>query len=78
MCWNIDPQKRPSAADAVNFLEENGLRITQLRDGPVSRLDKRVNNISVRAVAEGGYSNVWQGTLDEKQLVGGQLFAHHL
>jgi hypothetical protein len=49
-----------------------------MRDVPLLILDKRVNNISVRAVAEGGYSDVWQGTLDEKQLVGGQLFAHHL
>ena len=49
-----------------------------MRDVPLPILDKRVNNISVRAVAEGGYSNVWQGMLDGKQLVGGQSFAHHL
>jgi hypothetical protein len=46
-----------------------------MRDVPLPVLGKRVNNISVRAVAEGGYSNVWQGMLDEKQLVGGRLFA---
>jgi len=79
LCWNIDPQKRPSAADAVNFLEENGRRIAQslsddlnmshLREEPVPSLTGRVTDISIRPVSE-GYSYVWTGTLDGSQKVG--------
>jgi hypothetical protein len=82
LCWNIDPEKRPSVTDAVKFLEDNGRHITQrlsgdfdipvlshLRKEPVVDLTGRVENISVRPLAEGGYSNVWRGTLDNNQLV---------
>ena len=50
LCWNIDPQKRPSAADAINFLEENAYRIVRslsmshLREEPVPSLTGLVEN----------------------------------
>jgi hypothetical protein len=45
------------------------------RDKPVPSLSGRIKDVSVRPVAEGGYSNVWQGTLDEGQLVRGYILA---
>lgn len=35
------------------------------RDECIPSLNGRMKNVSVRPVAEGGYSNVWKGTLDE-------------
>jgi hypothetical protein len=81
-CWDVDPRKRPSAADAVKFLEETGRNIAQslasepdipelshLREEPVLDLTGRVKGLSVRPFAEGRNSNIWKGALDNDQLV---------
>jgi hypothetical protein len=80
-CWNTETNRRPTAAQVLNFLEENGHRIAKplldlnipalshLREKPVVDLTGRVSKISTRQLAEGRHSNVWQGTLDDGQLV---------
>jgi hypothetical protein len=54
-------------------LELNLPKGIDIRDKLVPDLKGRIKEVSVRAVAEGGYSNVWKGTLDDGQLVGGHI-----
>jgi hypothetical protein len=45
------------------------------RDECIPSLNGRMKDVSVRPVAEGGYSNVWKGTLDEDTPVRGHILA---
>jgi hypothetical protein len=87
LCWNTDPQERPSVADVVQFLEENSRRIAEplsddlniptlshIREHPVVDLTGRVKDISALPFA-GGYSNIWRGTLEDGTLVNGQILS---
>jgi hypothetical protein len=86
LCWNIEAGKRPSAADAVNFLEENGRYIAQplsddldvpglshLREETIMDLTTRVKNVSEEPISSGLYWSIWKGKLDEDQMVSNQL-----
>jgi hypothetical protein len=72
------PSGQPLPSTTENSKVELNLpKAINMRDTPLPILSEHVNNISVRPLAEGGYSNVWQGTLDEKQPVSGRLLARH-
>jgi hypothetical protein len=81
-CWNTEAQRRPNAAQVLDFLEENGRGIAQpllgdlnipifshLREDPVMDITERLKVVSALPLSESGYSTIWLGSLDEDQLV---------